>query len=42
MCKPHHTALPKNLSFDEFKYAKGKMAFEYSDVTNDNILDIFS
>ncbi len=27
--KPHHQALPKHLSFDEFKYAKGQMAFEY-------------
>lgn len=36
----HHQALPKHLSFDEFKYAKGKMAFEYINVLNGDILDI--
>src|SRR5699024_9906419 len=25
--KPHYRSLSKHLSFDEFKYAKGKMAF---------------
>ena len=32
--------LPENLSFDEFKYAKGQMAFIYTDVTLTTILDI--
>ena len=27
---PHYKALPKHLSFDEFKYAKGEMAIEYT------------
>src|SRR5699024_10757844 len=26
---PHHKILPDHLSFDEFKYAAGRMAFEY-------------
>jgi len=38
--KPHHQALPKHLSFDEFKYAKGQMAFEYINVVTGDILDI--
>ncbi len=40
--KPHHTKLPKHLSFDEFKYAKGAMAFEYINVLNGDILDILN
>ena len=38
--KPHHQALPENLSFDEFKYAKGDMAFEYINALTGDILDI--
>ncbi|MDN6751248.1 MAG: ISL3 family transposase [Staphylococcus equorum] len=38
--KPHHHALPKHLSFDEFKYAKGRMAFEYIDAETGDIIDI--
>lgn len=38
--KPHHMALPKHLSFDEFKYARGKMAFEYINAETTDILDI--
>src|SRR5699024_10949435 len=38
--KLHYRALPKHLSFDEFKYAKGKMAFEYIDAETGDILDI--
>jgi len=38
--KPHHQALPENLSFDEFKYAKGLMAFEYINAETGDILDI--
>src|SRR5699024_4560376 len=38
--KPHHQALPKHLSCDEFKYAKGQMAFEYINVETGDILDI--
>ena len=38
--KAHYRALPKHLSFDEFKYAKGKMAFEYIDAETGNILDV--
>ena len=34
--------LPENLSFDEFKFAKGKMAFIYIDVVSGDILDIRS
>ena len=37
---PAHKQLPKHLSFDEFKYVKGKMAFEYINVENGDILDI--
>src|SRR5690625_7950617 len=40
--KPYYRTLPKHLSFDEFKYAKGKMAFEYVDAETGNILDILS
>ena len=40
--KPYYKALPRHLSFDEFKYAKGKMAFEYVDAETGNILDILS
>ena len=32
--------LPENLSFDEFKVAKGQMAFIYIDVASGNLLDI--
>src|SRR5699024_5709448 len=35
-----YQALPKHLSFDEFKYKKGKMAFEYVDSKNGDIIDI--
>lgn len=38
--KHHHYALPENLSFDEFKYAKGLMAFEYINAETGDILDI--
>lgn len=38
--QPYYHALPKNLSFDEFKYAKGQMAFEYVDASTGTILDI--
>ena len=38
--KPYHHSLPKHLSFDEFKYAKGQMAFEYVDAETGDILDI--
>lgn len=34
--------LPNNLSFDEFKYAKGRMAFQYIDAETGSILDILS
>lgn len=40
--KSHHQALPENLSFDEFKYAKGKMAFQYINAETGDILDILS
>lgn len=40
LLKPHHNTLPEHLSFDEFKYAKGAMAFEYINVMNGDILDI--
>src|SRR5699024_12295778 len=39
----HHTqyqALPKHLSFDEFKYKKGQTAFEYVDAETGDIIDI--
>ncbi|MCA9766342.1 MAG: transposase [Carnobacterium sp.] len=32
--------LPAHLSFDEFKYAKGQLAFEYIDAKAGDILDI--
>ncbi|HLR59759.1 MAG TPA: ISL3 family transposase [Pseudogracilibacillus sp.] len=38
--KPHYQKLPKHLSLDEFKYAKGQMAFEYIDAESGDILDI--
>lgn len=38
--KPHYLWLPKHLSMDEFKYAKGKMAFEYIDAKKGDIIDI--
>lgn len=38
--KPHHQALPEHLSFDEFKYAKDEMAFEYINAMTGDILDI--
>jgi len=38
--KPHHRALPKHLSLDEFKYLKGQMAFEYINRETGDILDI--
>jgi transposase len=37
---PHYKALPKHLSFDEFKYVKGEMAFEYINAESGDILDI--
>ena len=38
--KHHHHALPEILSFDEFKYAKGLMVFEYINAETGDILDI--
>lgn len=38
--KPHRQALTANLSFDEFKYAKGEMTFEYINAMTGDILDI--
>jgi len=38
--KPYYQTLPKHLSFDEFKYAKGRMAFSYIDANSGDILDI--
>lgn len=38
--RPHYHSLPENLSFDEFKYASGRMAFEYIDAETGDILDI--
>lgn len=38
--RPYYQSLPDHLSFDEFKYAKGKMAFEYVDAETGNIIDI--
>lgn len=40
LVKPYYQALPENLSFDEFKYAKGEMAFEYINAMTGDILDI--
>lgn len=38
--RPCNQALPKHLSFDEFKYAKGTLAFEYINAVTGDILDI--
>src|SRR5690625_7978237 len=41
--KKHHKqyqSLPKHLSFEEFKYKKGQMAFKYVDAETGNIIDI--
>lgn len=38
--RPYYLNLPANLSFDEFKYASGKMAFEYINAETGDILDI--
>jgi len=38
--KPHYHALPANLSFDEFKYKSGEMAFEYIDAETGDIVDV--
>lgn len=38
--KPVHDKLPKNLSFDEFKYGKGMMAFQYIDAETGDTYDI--
>src|SRR5699024_3206197 len=41
--RKHHKqyqSLPKHLSFDEFKYKKGQMAFEYVDAEAGDIIDI--
>ena len=38
--RPHNHFLPKHLSFDEFKYASGRMAFEYINAQTGDILDI--
>src|SRR5699024_6610647 len=38
--KHHHHALPENLSFDKFKYAKGLMSFEYINAETSDILDM--
>ena len=35
-----YQSLPEHLSFDEFKYQKGQMAFEYVDAETGDILDI--
>lgn len=40
--RPHYKSLPKHLSFDEFKYASGRMAFEYINAQTGNILDILT
>lgn len=37
-----HLTLPEHLAFDEFKYAKGRMAFEYINNDTGEILDILS
>lgn len=36
----HCNVLPKHLSFDEFTYAKGQMAFEYINVETGDIINI--
>lgn len=38
----HNCGLPKHLSFDEFKFSKGRMAFEYINVETGDILDILA
>ncbi|MFL2125348.1 ISL3 family transposase [Marinilactibacillus psychrotolerans] len=38
--RPYYHSLPENLSFDEFKYGEGQMAFEYIDVVSGTIVDI--
>ncbi|MGO1748440.1 ISL3 family transposase [Alkalibacterium gilvum] len=38
--RPHYHSLPEHMSFDEFKYASGRMAFEYINVETGDILDI--
>ncbi len=40
--KPSLNSLPKHLSFDEFKYAKGSMAFQYINAVTGEILDILN
>src|SRR5699024_11082450 len=40
--QPNYTALPKHLSFDEFKYEKGQMAFECIDWKTGDIIDILA
>lgn len=37
---PYYTDLPEHLSFDEFKYKQGKLAFEYIDAKNGKVIDI--
>lgn len=37
---PYYLNLPAHISFDEFKYASGKMAFEYINAETGKILDI--
>src|SRR5699024_6846061 len=38
--KPARKQLPKHISFDEFKYAKGNIEFEYNNVETGDIIDI--
>lgn len=38
--KLYNQVLPEHLSFDEFKYAKSRMAFSYIDTNSGKILDI--
>src|SRR5690625_4284757 len=40
--KPHYRYLPAHLSYDEFKYAKGQMAFEYVGADTGDIIDILN
>ena len=40
--KPHYRYLPAHLSYDEFKYAKGQMAFQYVDADTGDIIDILN
>lgn len=37
---PFYHTLPRHLSFDEFKYKKGKLAFDYIDAKTGRILGI--